>query len=333
MKEVFPGIFRIPLQPIPQEGEAIVASYLIRGDKDWLLIDAGWGTEEAYQSLAAQLGEIGVSAQEIGQILITHAHPDHLGHAARLRRLSGAKVIMHEKERDAITGRYLQMDKFCDQMEDWFARYGAPPDASHALALTFRGVMIIKDPALPDVIFHGGETLSTGVFNFEVLWTPGHTLGHICLYEPKKKVLISGDHVTLPTITPNINFYPGYPATILDDFMKSFRDLKTRDIGLVLPGHGEIFSDPNPRLDERLNYHEERKAEVLGKLRGASRTAYQVTGEMSSPADRGFLSWAEMDTFERRRSMLEIMAHLEDMQAEGKLKKAERDGVFYFQPA
>jgi len=51
-------------------------------------------------------------------------------------------------------------------------------------------------PSPPDVILHGGEAISTGLFNFQVLWAPGHSPGHICLYEPEKNILLSPSLIT-----------------------------------------------------------------------------------------------------------------------------------------
>ena len=62
-------------------------------------------------------------------------------------------------------------------------------------------------PAQPDVLLNGDETIASGIFNLKVIWTPGHSPGHICLYEPVHKILFSGDHV-LPVITPNISLTP-----------------------------------------------------------------------------------------------------------------------------
>ena len=102
-------------------------------------------------------------------------------------------------------------------------------------------------PVAPDVQLEGGETISTGVFNLKVLWTPGHSKGHVCLYEPANKLFFSGDHL-LPTITPNIGLHPQSSANPLQEFINSLRLIADMDINLILPGHEKPFTGAKERV-------------------------------------------------------------------------------------
>ena len=94
MIEVIPGIYRLKLPlSIPQTSMKYVNSYLIRGDKGYLLVDTGWNSRESFDSLQKQLAEIGADIKDISQIVVTHIHPDHYGLVGELKRLSQAKSL------------------------------------------------------------------------------------------------------------------------------------------------------------------------------------------------------------------------------------------------
>ena len=115
MKEVMPGIRQLQL-PLPGGGPKYVNTYLFDGDNGYLLVDTGWNTTEAFNSLKEQLAEAGIDFGDISQIVITHIHPDHYGLAGRLKQLSNANLAMHLIERDVIEPRYVSMDNLLQQV-------------------------------------------------------------------------------------------------------------------------------------------------------------------------------------------------------------------------
>ena len=227
MIEVIPDIYRMPL-PLPVPHLSHINTYLVRGDKDYLLIDTGWNTEEAFDSLKKQLAELGVSGREINRIAITHAHPDHYGMAGKLKNLFSATLYFHHLEKDFIESRYVHMDELLEEMNLWLKVNGVPPDQLAELQQASLPMLKFVAPAMPDTTLYGGETITIGDFNFNVLPTPGHAPGHVCLYEPVNKVLFSGDHV-LPGITPNVSLYPQSGDNPLGDFLESLKTVRQLD--------------------------------------------------------------------------------------------------------
>jgi glyoxylase-like metal-dependent hydrolase (beta-lactamase superfamily II) len=73
--------------------------YLIRGNAGWLQVDAGWNAPETFEVYKKGIREIGINPEDILEIIITHAHLDHFGLAGKLKRLSGAQLALHERER------------------------------------------------------------------------------------------------------------------------------------------------------------------------------------------------------------------------------------------
>ena len=251
MTEVIPGIHWLKL-PLPMPGSVFpgyVNAYLVQGDRGFTLVDTGWNTDEAFASLQEQLAETGADIRDISRIVVTHVHPDHYGLAGRIKQLSGAVLALHDIEKGFIKSRYITMDELLKQTGQWLAINGVPPDELANIRDATVGLEQYIIPTYPDITLHGGETIATGKFTFQVLWTPGHSSGHICLYEPGEKVLISGDHI-LPTITPNVGSHPQSIENPLGRYLNSLNDLKRLDIRLILPGHESPFTRLKPRINE-----------------------------------------------------------------------------------
>jgi glyoxylase-like metal-dependent hydrolase (beta-lactamase superfamily II) len=328
MTEVTPGIHWIKLPTLLEESDSVhVNVYLIQGDSGFLLVDAGWNTPESFDALRRQMSEIGADIQDISQIVVTHIHPDHYGQAGTLKRLSGAGLTLHDAEKGFIESRYINMDKFSEQIARWLVINGAPPDDLLDFKNATAGLENCIVPTNPDATLHGGETIATSRFTFQVLWTPGHSPGHICLYEPEKKILIAGDHI-LPTITPNISRQPDSRENALGDYLNSLESLKQLDVGLVLPGHEYPFTGFRPRIEELIRHHEARNLEILATLKSEAKTACQIAREITwgITAD-----WDDIPSFHQRLAISETLAHLELMTVDGRLRKFTRDGIIYYQ--
>ena len=92
-----------------------------------------------------------------------------------------------------------------------------------------------------------GDTFSIGDYRFTCVETPGHSFGHMCLYDPGKKYLIAGDHI-LGDITPNIQcWFDDWDP--LKTYFASLDKTYKLDVKLVLPGHRAIFSDCRRRIE------------------------------------------------------------------------------------
>jgi len=311
---------------MPDSTLAHVNTYLIQGDNGYLLVDTAWNTDEAFDSLQKQLAEIGADIRDISQILVTHVHPDHYGMAGRIKQLSGAELALHDIEKGFIESRYINMDELLEQTAHWLGINGAPPDDTADMRNATLGLKQYIVPTYPDVTLHGGETMATGMFTFQVLWTPGHSSGHVCLYEPERKVLISGDHI-LPTITPNVSKHPQSIDNPLGKYLDSLDDLKKLDVELILPGHEKPFTQLRPRIDELIQHHEERILEILATLEGEPKTAYQIArGITWGIAD----SWQKIPLFHRRMAIFETLAHLELMTMNGQIGQISKDSIIYY---
>ena len=208
---------------------------------------------------------------------------------------------------------------------------GLPADTLAKIQPAFVSMAKLAAPTLPDIILQGNETISVGSFRFQVLWTPGHTPGHISLYEPNKKVLISGDHI-LPNTISHVGIYPLSGDNPLGDYIGSLNKLKKLDVELVLPGHQHPFTEIKQRIEEIIQHHERRSSAILETLAARPKTAYRITAEIARlPYESG--GWQNLAPLDKRMAVLETLAHLELMRGKGKVDKFVKDGTTYYQRA
>jgi glyoxylase-like metal-dependent hydrolase (beta-lactamase superfamily II) len=328
MTEVTPGIYWIELPTLMAESESVhVNTYLIQGDRGFLLVDAGWNTSKSFDALQRQLSEIGADIKDISQIVITHVHPDHYGQAGKIKHLSGAGLALHEIEKGFIQARYVNIEKMSELILHWLGINGMSPEELQATRESTMEIGKYVIPTDPDITLHGGETITAGMFTFQVLWTPGHSPGHICLYEPEKKILIAGDHI-LPTITPNVGRQPDTRDNTLGDYINSLESIKHLDVELILPGHESPFKAFKPRIEELIRHHEDRNNEVLLSLKDGPKTACQVAKKITWGVTS---DWQDIPLFHQRLAISETLAHLEYLTANGLLEKSTRDDIIYYQ--
>ena len=327
--EIVPGIhqLKVPLQNNPL---GYVSTYLIQGDDGWILVDTGWNDQESFDAFERQLKDTGLDFGDINLIIITHIHPDHFGLAGRIKQLSGAEVALHRIEKAFIESRYSWTDLLLEKMGGWLRSNGVPEAELSFLQRASLDVTKFVAVAVPERALFGGETISTGIFDLRVLWTPGHSPGHICLYEPGKKLLFAGDHVLSET-TPNISLHVQSGDNPLGDYVESLKSLRNLDVELVLPAHGNTFTDLRKRIDELLVHHEERKADILKALGSELKTAYQVSAEI--PWMEGHATWNDLAPLDKRVAVTETLAHLEALRIETKVEKIKQGDLIYYKSA
>ena len=327
MTEITPGIHWIKM-PMSVEDMTLsnINIYLIEGTKGYLLVDSGWNTDKSFTTLHNYLVKIGVSFEDITQIVVTHIHPDHYGMAGRIKKLSGATIAMHHLEKGFIEPRYVHMEELLQQTARLLIANGVPRDFTDSLRDATVGLEQFIVPTFPDITLHDGETISTGEFTFRVIWTPGHSTGHICLYEPEQKVLLSGDHI-LPKITPNIGVNPQSIENPLGRYIKSLQEVRQLDVKLTLPGHDEPFTRLVTRIDEIIRHHGHRNMEILEAIGYRTKTAYQIAQQISW-GDHN--EWQDLPPFHQRMAIFETMSHLEMMAADNRVDKLPRDNIIYY---
>jgi len=327
MEEITSGVYQLKV-PIPDNPLEYLLAYLIKGDGEYALVDTGWNTPEALEALQGQLAELRVDFPQIRYIFITHVHADHFGLAGKVKELSGAQIVMHEREKPFIASRYRRPKKLLNAMADWLIIHGVPQQDMPPLQRASMPVIGYVTPAAADIAVKGGEHFALGPWDLEVIWTPGHSAGHICLYDRNRRVLFSGDHI-LPSITPNISLHPQSKGNPLGYYLNSLKKMEELEADWVLPAHEGIIRDLRKRLRELEEHHEERLGSMLSAMNDGPRSAYYISSQV--PWDIG--PWEEISLWGRRAALTETLAHLEYLVREGRAEKLEENGVVLFRRA
>lgn len=247
--------------PVPMPSELLdytLSTVAVTAEGSLVIVDPGWAGSETLEHLERAFSEMGRSLRDTSHIIATHAHPDHLGAAAEIRHRSGASIMMHEREQAALDRAAHAAAQGGVDMAPIVRGWGAPSDHQDRLPALAAAIGAGFDfDVSADVLLHDGDSLPIPGIEWEVIWTPGHTAGHICLVDVSHKILISGDHV-VPTLFPGVGIgvdwglrAPGDSSPIADA-LASLDKLAPFDEYEVIPGHGYRFSGLGARrLDAR----------------------------------------------------------------------------------
>jgi glyoxylase-like metal-dependent hydrolase (beta-lactamase superfamily II) len=323
-REIEPGLWSIPL-PLPFALRSANVYLTDDGDGGWTLIDAGFGLPADEAALRAGLAAAGVSLADVTALLITHAHPDHIGLSGPIHEESGAPVYL-------LAGEEAQMYRVWSAPADprtdpliavaeMYAAHGLSAQAAAGAAggtRRLRQILRIA-PAKATHPLRDGDELRLGRWCYRVLWTPGHSDYHMCLLRDDG-LFFSGDHI-LPGITPNIGWYPDARPDPLADYLVALHKVRDLPVRLVLPGHRAPFTDLAARVDELREHHRER-AEQIRTLLAASE------GGMTAAAVAAALFGARLQGVDDLRfAVAEMVAHLEHLRLGGCVALERRGGL------
>lgn len=304
--------------------------YLIEGTKENLLIDTGWDTPDAFAELNKELRNNGFSFKDISQILVTHFHPDHYGLAGKIKQISGAKLALSEIETEMLDSRYINLAELLKQMRRFLLANGVPKTEILKLSEASLPARKLVVPTTPDIKLKEGKKISIDPFEFKVLSTPGHSPGHICLYEPHRKLLFTGDHI-LPEISSHIGCHPQSGENPLGAYLNSLKAMMKLEVNFAFPGHGPAFSGVRQIIENSLRHHEQRKSVILKSLRENMKSAYQVATEIPWKTDIKPVNFQSLNVFDQRLAITETLAHIELLRSEGAVQLIEQDGTnLYF---
>ncbi|HYU72614.1 MAG TPA: MBL fold metallo-hydrolase, partial [Ktedonobacteraceae bacterium] len=243
-REVAAGIWKITL-PIPFPLRT-VNMYALAGNHGWALVDAGMGIPEARTAFTAALHKAGLSIDTLDTIVLSHHHPDHVGLSGELQEQSGAAVYMHPIDEAAIQIIWAgTMPQKFGRVSRFLSQHGLPPSElwfTQVDPQAMRNIIHVP-PHETITLVEDGQYIDLVGERYRVIWTPGHSDGHICLFRERDGIFLAADHV-LPRITPNIGLYSQYDrVNPLGDYLDSLRKVSTLPASIVLPGHGEPFKD------------------------------------------------------------------------------------------
>ena len=224
------GVYVLPIPRSPQEAESYLNLTLILDEENGTtLVDAG--LPDQTEAIGAALTEAGISVRDLRRIILTHQDLDHIGSGAALVRQSGARVLAHAADAPYIEGELRPLKPTPEMLEQ---------------RPQMREVLQRLEPVGVDESLEDGEHLDLAG-GIRVIFTPGHTPGHLSLYLERSKVLVAGDALTAAggrLNGPN-------PSATLDtgEAAQSVGRLAKLDVQTVVCYHGGVVGeDANGQL-------------------------------------------------------------------------------------
>ena len=311
------GLWRLE---IPLEGSPLktLNSYLIQGERS-LLIDTGFRWASCRMAMERQLKELRVDRDRL-DIFATHLHSDHVGLAAELLR-PGCSLFIGEidgpgvedyMDDDCWRGIYAEYVKDGFSWEEIDHLWDSNP-AQEAAPDVWAQYHYLKDG---DVLTYGGHAL-------RCILTPGHTPGHMCLYDPESQWLFAGDHI-LFHISPNICRWESMPDA-LGSYLEILQKVRNLPVKLLLPAHRTDNGVLADRVDELTAHHLRRIEDAWKTVRDEpGLTGYDIAGRMRWKIRSR--SWEDFPLEQKFFAVGEALAHLDYLEVRGRVEHREENG-------
>ena len=275
-ERILPGVYRLRL-PLPWPGVPHCNAWALSCGDGFVLVDTGVHDEHSMAHLERALEMCGLRLEEAKLVVCTHAHSDHCGQAVPIVERAGCELWMHPshelmnrlvEDPESVLARRLEVARQSGVPEEPLRRYAAERGGSDPL---------IVGPLAADRDLVEGATLVSDLGEWVVYETPGHAPSHVCLFQPERRLLISGDHL-LGRIS--LYFEYGYSPDPVGEFLHSLEVVERLGARLCLAGHGRTFTDVHAHIHGNRALVEEHLYKVLQALAGSELTAFDVVGAL-----------------------------------------------------
>jgi glyoxylase-like metal-dependent hydrolase (beta-lactamase superfamily II) len=319
IEEVAQSLYRVEL-PLPHNPLQSINSYFLKSPERNLIIDSGMNVPECRETLLQSIRKIDLDLNKT-DFFITHFHVDHLELSTFIAPETSTLYL------NPVESILINNPNGWQVFHGFYLSYGFPENElrkmedNHLTKGYQSGQYRTNFTQITEA-----TVLKYGNYTFQCINTPGHSPGHVCLYEPAQKILVSGDHI-LFDITPNITGWP-HTENVLQEYLANLDKVYPLDVKLVLPGHRNIMNNHRNRISVLQKHHRERANEILDTLDSQSRNAYEIAPLVSW--DVTYKSWEQFPVPQKFFAVGEVIAHLKYLEGEGTIKSFKQDGIIRF---
>jgi len=265
--------------------------------------------------LFSALKRLGWNSRPIEKIILSHAHPDHMGGMqALLSELEPEVIAIHETDFPyALEPEKLQFSfdiPLCKKrlVEGEARKNHGPKGPDFDLIDYFSSVNCPMCHVKANRTVKEGDRIQIGFYSFEVLHTPGHAPGHISLYDRKKRILLAGDILgeMVAWYAPSSGGVTGY--------LESLDKVEALKIDLILPSHGDIITDARNVIRDTRKVLLQRDKVILNSLKTGPKTFHELLEVFfESPSVRFFPGTPILES------------HIQKLDTEGKIRRTNSE--------
>jgi glyoxylase-like metal-dependent hydrolase (beta-lactamase superfamily II) len=280
-ERVLPGVYRLRL-PLPWPGVPHCNAWAVRSDGGFVLFDTGMHEPDSLEELERALAMCDLRLEQARLVVCTHAHSDHCGQANPIVERAGCELWIHPshelvkrltEDPDAVLARRIEVARQSGVPAGPLSLYGYQREGMGSG---------IAGAIEADRELRNGTVVGTDLGDWVAYETPGHAPSHVCLFQPERRLLISGDHL-LGRIS--LYFEYGYSPDPVGEFLASLDVVERLGARLCLAGHGRTFTDVHAHIVGNRSLVEESLEKTLAAVRRAPLTAFEVVPEVYPEAD------------------------------------------------
>ena len=304
-----------------------VNTYLIE-DEPLTLVDSGPNSGTTLDELERALAARGHRVEDLGLIVISHQHIDHLGLVSILARRSGAEVAALDLLAPRVEHWQEGMDADDAFAERVMAEHGIPQDVRYALLAVSQSYRAWGGAATVTRPLADGAELRLRDRTLRVLHRPGHSPSDTIFHDEQRRIVLGADHLIkhissnplisrpLDAQTAGDDDVPDRPHA-LEIYMQSLRATRAMEnVDIVLTGHGDPVTDHVRLIDERFRLHERRAQKIRRLIAKGPSTAYEIAQSL----------WGNVAVTQAYLTLSEVLGHVDLLVAAGRVVE-QRDGA------
>jgi glyoxylase-like metal-dependent hydrolase (beta-lactamase superfamily II) len=314
--------FKLPLAPLLNP--ASINIYLLTGEP-LTLVDTGLKTEICWEALQGHLAEHGFSLGDIQQVVLTHAHPDHYGLAARIVSQTNAEVLSHPDAAPRFLNWKQEWKRDREFLMTTLLQAGAPAKPlEKRMQPKSGGGSPLVEPVIVTKTIYEGETITRGEEVWKVVDLPGHAPGMIGLYRAETSELITSDHL-LPTINSRPGLYMDYEEgknrpRYMADYVASLERVAQMELTTAWPAHGDPILQPETLASDWIGKHRQKASRMAATLVEGDKTANQIWRAL----------FPYVLPFDPVNGLVEVITYLDLLVVEGQVQTYEDGGLIFY---
>ena len=331
------GVFRFQIDFPTSYGLRFVCMYLFKTEDVYILIDAGLNFTDWENTFFSELKKLNIPIEDVDYLIVTHEHPDHLGLMNSLKRKNpNIQILMHELTQESIssminTENISERQKSGKELSQQMIKYGVNQKQGERIMRFLTAMRSFTKYQKPDKILRDDEEIIIGNNKLKTIWTPGHSLGHICIFNENTFHLFAGDHI-LSRITPHIGSYM-VPADISESYqsydfnnvlkyyLESLDRIDALNPKIIFPAHQEVIYDSHKRILEMKEHHRTRLSEISRLIENKPMTPFKISQIHFGD---------DLDEINTYLGLGEALSHLIYLEKQNKVKRIEKNNKIYF---